>query len=357
MNITEEHLTERFQAAAERIPVEPAIIDVFDEADDPTTTRLRLITSPPSIRPAHLVLAAAASVAALVGFAVVVTNSGDSSVDVAASPATANPLYANLTDVYPLLTDAPPWAGDLSPTLFPAGGATGVRALVARPSMESLLAPIMVATVPAGGPADLTDSVSFRAAVAGGRAVLFGSAAPDSAKRVVVVDGAENPVVELTGRAPIADFDTVLDGLTLHLGAGSTSFTMGDLPDGYNVVVPPTVQPLPVDSYGLTAPDAEAGSSLEIGVVTEWSDLRLALAAETPLTMRTVFRGSGGERLTAWYTTNDDGSLVMAWELDPGIIVTLRVARDGITPIEAVNIAGRVVLTDEATWQSTYGTV
>lgn len=357
MIITDEQLTERFRAAAARIPVKSSVADLIADADDPVTTQIpvRPITSAPSWRPRHLVLAAAASAAAVVGLAVVVTHSGDTSVGGVGGPVTANPVFADHNDVYPLLTEVPAWAGDLSPVLVPAGDATGVRALVARPAMESLLEPIMVATVTTDDPVDLAGAVSFRTEVAGGRAVLFGSAAEGAAKRVVVLDGADRAVVELTGRGTIADFDIVLDGLTLHVSAGSTSFTIGDLPVGYNLVVAPTVQPLPVDSYGITAAGDDAGSSLEIGVVTEWSDLRLALATESPLTMRTVFRGNAGERLTAWYTTNDDGSLVMAWELDPGIIVTLRIARTGITPVEAVNIAGRVVLTDEVTWQAEYG--
>jgi len=202
--------------------------------------------------------------------------------------------------------------------------------------------------------ADTDLGSSFDDDVVGGRAVVFGTGGASSMRMVVVVDDDNRSVLSLTGTAPTTAFRQVLDGLTLHQSSSTTTFTLGSLPDGYRLVIPPTVQPVPVDSFGLASPPG-AEASLSIDVQTDLSDQRFYATEAGTAAARSIFIGGDDEQITGWYSTPADGTVVLSWQLEPGITLVLRATRDGMTPSEAIQIADDVVLTDEATWRTTYG--
>jgi len=348
--LPEGRLSNLLREAAERVGVRPDIGAVVDE----TTVYPRLIERPNVHRVPSIVFLATASAAALaVGLAVVVPTVRDRSVDPGVQPAEVDPTYRNHTDVYPLLTDTPAWAGDLTANVLRASGATQRRllALVARRGQDSLKAPIIISS---GEPTtlDVADGESL-GDVAGYPAFLFGDA---GALRTVLVTDADGAVLlALSGLAEPDVLVAVLEAVTVHESDSAPTFTIGELPAGLDVVVEPTVQPRAVDSFGIaTSADATADGTLAIEVVTDLSDLRFYSSRDGAPDLRSIFIGGTGEQLTAWYTMPTADSVVLAWKLDPGIALVLTATRDGITPSEAIRIASDVVLTDQATWSDAY---
>lgn len=350
MNDLEHRLPTLLRAAADRVGVRPDVGAVVDE----TTVYPRLIERPQAHRVTSVAFLASASAAALaVGLAVVVPTVRDRSVDPSAQPAEVDPTYRNHTDVYPLLADAPAWAGDVTATLVRASGTAERRllALVARRGQDSLRAPIIVSN---GEPTalDVADGEPL-GDVAGHPAFLFGDVG--SLRTVLVTDADGGVVLVLSGMAEPDVLIAVLETITLHESDLAPTFTIGELPAGLDVVVEPTVQPRAVDSFGIaTSPDAPSDGTLSIDVVTDLSDLRFYSSRDGAPDLRSIFIGGTGEQLTGWYTMPTANSVVLAWKLDPGIALVLTATRDGITPREAIRIANDVVLTDEATWSDAY---
>ena len=160
--------------------------------------------------------------------------------------------------------------------------------------------------------------------------------------------------VVVSGTADADVVTAVLRGLTRIVADSSTTFSIGALPTGYDVIIEPTVQPQAVDSFGIaTSSDGNSDGALSIQVVTDLSDLRFYWARQGAPVLRSIFLGGTDEQLTGWYAMPADDSVVMVWTLDPGIVLVLTATRSNITASEAIAIARNVVLTDRDTWAQT----
>jgi hypothetical protein len=345
----EDRLTTLMRDAADRTAVRPDLRAVVDE----TTVVPRLIERPRwHLSPAPM-LAAASVVALVVGLTAVAVSTGRHAAEPTSAPLDAAPAYRNHTDVYPLLTDVPAWAGTMEPTLVtaPTTNDSRVWALVARRGSDSLIDPIIVST---GDPRsrDLADGTPI-GEVGGAPAYVFDDG--DGRYAALIAGESDTGDVVVSGVADRGVVVDVLRGLTRHVSSSSSTFSIGDLPTGYDVVVEPTVQPQGVDSFGIaTSSTTAADGSLSIEVVTDLSDLRFHSARQGAPVLRSIFLGGTDEQLTAWYASPTPDSVVLAWTRDPGIVLVLTATRHGITASEAIAIANDVVLTDQDTWSQTY---
>ncbi len=324
---------------------------------DATTARPRLIERPRPHGTAFAVFALSSAAVVTVGLATIVPAVRDRAVQPSGVPPAVDPIYRNHADVYPMLTDVPAWAGEMAPTFLSAPTATSrqrVWALVARHGSDSLQGPIVIST---GDPTTLDPANGYRVAdVAGAPTYLFDD--PTGLRTALVVSDDDVNGLMVSGMVDQHVLVDVLHGITLHLSEKNTTFTVGDLPTGYDVIVEPTVQPQAVDSYGIaTSPASAAEGSLAIDVVTDLSDLRFYSSREGAPVLRSIFIGGTGEQLTGWYAMPTPNSIVLAWTLDPGIVLVLKATRDSLTPTEALAIAKDVVLTDSSTWTEAYGPV
>jgi hypothetical protein len=349
MNHLEDHVGTLLEDAAARITVHPDLTSVVDS----TTAYPRLIERPRSHVVPIALLAAASITAVAVGTAVLVPARVDRGAQPSVAAPAVDPVYRNHADVYPLLTDVPAWAGTMTPTLQRAATSDQSRvwALVARRGSDSLIDPIIVSTGdrPRLDPADGSPIGD----VGGAPAYLFED---DGGRRTALLasdtDGGD---VTVSGMADADVVTAVLRGLTRIVADSSTTFSIGSLPTGYDVIIEPTIQPQAVDSFGIaTSSDNGSDGSLSIQVVTDLSDLRFYSARQGAPMLRSIFLGGTDEQLTGWYAMPTDDSVVMVWTLDPGIVLVLTATRSNITASEAIAIAKDVVLTDRNTWSQTY---
>ena len=349
MNVLEGHVGTMLEDAAARTAVHPDLASVVDS----TTAYPRLIERPRSHAAPLALLAAASITAVAVGAAVLVPARVDHGAQPSVAAPAVDPAYRNHTDVYPLLDDVPSWAGAMAPTLQRATTSdhTRVWALVARRGSDSLFDPIIVST---GDRATLDPADGVRIGDVGGTpAYLFQDA--DGRNTALLAGDTDGGDVVVSGMADADVVTAVLRGLTRIVADSSTTFSIGALPTGYDVIIEPTVQPQAVDSFGIaTSSDGGSEGTLSIQVVTDLSDLRFYSARQGAPVLRSIFLGGTDEQLTGWYAMPADDSVVMVWTLDPGIVLVLTATRSNITASEAIAIARNVVLTDRGTWAQTY---
>lgn len=131
-------------------------------------------------------------------------------------------------------------------------------------------------------------------------------------------------------------------GLTLTGTPGRVpTLAIGDLPDGYEVIVPPT----PTEPEQAEAFVRRGRNDLPVVVETGAGPPGHAvMSAGGPISPVDVDGGPG------WMSTHD-GRTRIAWTDPSGVTVSL-IAEYG--PAEALEIARGVALVDEATWRATY---
>jgi len=159
----------------------------------------------------------------------------------------------------------------------------------------------------------------------------------------VVLPG--SPTLAVTGQDPIGFIESAggfpIDGARIDSN-GNATFAVGDLPAGYEVVVPPSQLPVGSVNAATRVPDDDGGDGLAV-----WVEVRNLLIsyAQVGELQQVDINGTPG-----WMIDSGPGSPVM-WPASP----TTWAMISGATNVGiAVDLARSVTFVDEATWAERY---
>jgi hypothetical protein len=161
--------------------------------------------------------------------------------------------------------------------------------------------------------------------------------------KTVVLPG--TPALAATGVDPVSFLESS-NGFPIlgpRVGTdGEITFAVGNLPDGYEVVVPPSR--LPRGSYDAVtqAPDGDQGDG-----ISAWVDVHNPLPAYA---MAGVMQRVDINGVSGWMGDRGPGSPVI-WQVSP---TTWAVIGGATTAADAVRFARSLTFGDEATWRSRY---
>jgi hypothetical protein len=161
--------------------------------------------------------------------------------------------------------------------------------------------------------------------------------------KTVVLPG--SPALAVTGVDPVSFLETAggFPILEPRLGSdGEVTFAVGNLPDGYEVVVPPSRLPLGSVSAVTQAPDGDNGDG-----ISAWVDVHNPLPAYAMVgdMQRVDINGVSG-----WMRDRGPGSPVL-WQVSP---TTWAYIGGAPTVDDAVAFARSLTFVDEATWRAHY---
>jgi hypothetical protein len=159
----------------------------------------------------------------------------------------------------------------------------------------------------------------------------------------VVLPG--SPTLAVTGQDPIGFIEDAggfpIDGARIDSN-GNATFAVGGLPEGYEVVVPPSQLPVGSVNAATRVPDDDGGDGLAV-----WVEVRNPLIsyAQVGELQQVDINGTPG-----WMIDSGPGSPVM-WPASP----TTWAMISGATSVDiAVDLARSVTFVDEATWVERY---
>ncbi|TDT14784.1 hypothetical protein BDK89_0340 [Ilumatobacter fluminis] len=184
-----------------------------------------------------------------------------------------------------------------------------------------------------GGEEVVVDGVTYTRYVLGSNPVRI--ALVDRGDTDVAVVG-EDPAafISAAGGIPLADIVVRSDG--------GVSFSLGDLPDGYQTIVPPSTFPIMSPRVDLTI-GTDGDETFGYLTTGRLSDLLLH-AGSTP------FRQVDIDGTTGWAEDPSGGGVgLIVWQVAPDTWATVMGSDES-----ALELARDAVFVDEATWQATY---
>jgi len=343
MNELETRLPQMLTGAADRLGVHP------DLEDATNLHRARFVTGEEQAdSPRRLLLVGvAAAVVLLVGGLVVVSSRNT----VGPAGSADSPATVGEQMLFPVVDDVPTWAGDLYgsyriPDALPAP--RQVWAVLGRPDGAGGFSDQIVVLAQAERSEE--DRTGFEELDVDGRTVFIrrSDGAPEHVEMVLSPD-ASDPFVSVNGSVHESLLARVLAGVSVSGAGGEFDLTIGDIPDGYGLMVAPVALRTPV----ISAAASSDGNALDVAVDSSWPDPRLRAAIFSG-DVTAVQMGNS----TAWYSQAigaPEGTFTIAWSPAPGITLVADVSNPRLTAEEAISIAGSVRLTNEDEWRNTLG--
>lgn len=343
MNDLETRLPKMLTGAADRLAVHPDL----EDATNLHRTRLVPVGEGTESPRRYLLVGVAAAIVLLVG-GLVVVSSRDTVGPVGSADA---PAAVGDPMLFPVVDDVPSWAGDLYgsyriPDALPAPHQ--VWAVLGRPDGARGFSEQIVVLAQAERSDE--DRAGFEKLDVDGRTVFIrrSDGAPEHVEMVLSPD-ASDPFVSVSGSVDESLLARVLAGVSVREVGGEFDLTIGDNPEGYELMVAPVALRTPVISAAVSSD----GNALDVAVDSSWPDPRLRAA---------VFSGDVTAvqmgNLTAWYSQPigaPEGTFTIAWSPAPGITVVADLSNPRLTAEEAVSIARSVRLTNEDEWRKTLG--
>lgn len=245
--------------------------------------------------------------------------------------------FGVVTDAWPTAASASAmWGGQIG-----WDNPAGAEALVARPDGDRLRDSVAL-SVRADDLSELFPGTPQRTTVAGLDVDVYVEAGTP-AITTVVLPGA--PSVVASGLDPIAFLEAAggfpVRGQRID-DDGEVTFAVDALPDGYEVIVPPTRMPLGSVEASTRASDGDGGDGISV-----WVGVRSALIAWAQAGDLEAIDING---VRGWLTPREPGASVV-WQVSDTTWATVAGAS---TVDDAVTFARAIDFVDEATWTAQY---